>query len=465
MIEPLRPCQMDENHIFVSYSDKDFDQVSTIIRTMQEKGYPVYSADTAMEQDDTVENCILHADLLIAMMSKYYLESTRCMEELDFAHDNSKKLLLLYLEPMEPPFWLQMRLGEQQTLLKYQYQDESCFYDDLLTEIEFHYENLLYFNDLTDGIDRFNDEFGDEYDELFDPFASQVNSEDRIQQMLDEFIETQAPDFPVPYQEDTSSEYDSPNQAWIQKEFGTLLKRLTAEPPNLDFDIENGVLKKYLGKDKHVVIPAGVTAIGEEAFVHEEGIISVKIPYGVTSIEKSAFSWCTSLTEIEIPDSVTHIGEEAFSFCLLLGSINIPDSVTSIDEMAFSMCGLTTVTLSNNLTCIEAGTFMRCISLTAICIPDSVTSIGACAFQYCRGLTSVEIPSSVSIIKSMAFLDCEELTEVEIHEGVIRIGKKAFAGCKALVSVKVPKSVTAIGRRAFPSTAKIIRTPNRRTSQ
>ena len=35
--------------------------------------------------------------------------------------------------------------------------------------------------------------------------------------------------------------------------------------PN-DFVIENGVLKKYKGKDPVVTVPDGVTSIGDEAF-------------------------------------------------------------------------------------------------------------------------------------------------------------------------------------------------------
>ena len=35
---------------------------------------------------------------------------------------------------------------------------------------------------------------------------------------------------------------------------------------NDDFIIENGVLKKYVGKDKYVVVPDGVKQIKNEAF-------------------------------------------------------------------------------------------------------------------------------------------------------------------------------------------------------
>ena len=56
-----------------------------------------------------------------------------------------------------------------------------------------------------------------------------------------------------------------------------------------DFIIEDGVLKEYVGEESDVVIPDGVTAIGDEAF------------YGC------------DMETVFIPDSVISIGEGAFA--------------------------------------------------------------------------------------------------------------------------------------------------------
>lgn len=89
-----------------------------------------------------------------------------------------------------------------------------------------------------------------------------------------------------------------------------------------DFVINSdGVLVKYQGYDGDVVIPNGVTAIGEKAFYLNLRLTSVTIPDSVASIGESAFGRCSSLTRVTIPNSVTEIGMSAFSGCTALTSV------------------------------------------------------------------------------------------------------------------------------------------------
>lgn len=152
----------------------------------------------------------------------------------------------------------------------------------------------------------------------------------------------------------------------------------------------------------------------------------VLLPYGVTSIGERAFWDCSLLVSIDIPDDVTSIGKEAFRDCSSLTSINIPNGVTSIASYAFEHCS----------------------SLTSIDIPDGVTSIDG-AFLGCSSLSSINIPNSVISIGEDAFYDCSSLSSINIPDGVTEIGESAFQGCSSLTSINIPNSVTEVGLKAF----------------
>ena len=248
-----------------------------------------------------------------------------------------------------------------------------------------------------------------------------------------------------------------------------------------DAQIKNGVLIKYKGKAKEVVIPSSVTSIGEWAFSGCKSLTSLTIPDSVTSIGEWAFSGCASLSSMTvdrnnkvyrsennciierktntlvagcknsvIPSSVTSIGDSAFRGCSSLTSITIPDSVTSIGNGAFSFCSsLTSIIIPESVKSIGALAFFKCSSLTSITIPDSVTSIGEYAFQCCKSLTSITIPDSVTNIGKCAFSNCSSLTSISIPASVTSIGRWAFNKCSSLTSITIPDSVTSIGMWAF----------------
>ena len=159
--------------------------------------------------------------------------------------------------------------------------------------------------------------------------------------------------------------------------------------PN-DFEIENGLLKKYHGTDANVIIPDNVTEIGKSAFSGNESLISVVIPDGVTEISDYAFNECKNLTSVSIPDSVKKIGEWAFNKCKSLSSVTLPDGLTEIGDSGFRECSkFRTVTIPGSITDIGYGVFNSIGRLQSIVIPDSVTDIKDGAFDFTPSVTFI----------------------------------------------------------------------------
>jgi hypothetical protein len=157
----------------------------------------------------------------------------------------------------------------------------------------------------------------------------------------------------------------------------------------------------------------------------------VVIPHGITSIGNYAFSSCAKLNSIQIPDSVDSIGSSAFYYC----------------------CYLETITIKGSITNIGANTFTGCTNLISITIPNSVTSIGKNAFAYCSSLASITIPHNVTSIGASAFSFCARLLSVIVPENVTYIGENAFNSCVRLASVRFTNNKITIKERAFDEIA------------
>lgn len=157
--------------------------------------------------------------------------------------------------------------------------------------------------------------------------------------------------------------------------------------PDGVFTIRNGILQKYTGTAKHVVVSDGVTGIGKRLFNSCSSLTSVSIRNGLSHIDDRMFSKCSSLTSITLPDGISCIEKGAFGdTACYKNAANWSDGVFYIGEYlieANADIPSEGYTIRLGTKYIADAAFFGRFLLTDVMIPDSVTSIGEGAFANC----------------------------------------------------------------------------------
>lgn len=188
-----------------------------------------------------------------------------------------------------------------------------------------------------------------------------------------------------------------------------------------------------------IMLPQGITAIGEGAFLSVP-LTAIEIPASVKTIGTAAFSGCRSLSTVSIPSTVNSIGSHLFMGCDKLEKATLPATLTTVPAATFADCRLLAdVTIPSSVTAIDSAAFAGCSALTAIDLGNGLKTIGAAAFRN-SGITEIDLrrSSSLEAIGSWAFADCKALTSAQIPDGVASIGEGAFWGDAALATTNFP---------------------------
>jgi len=198
---------------------------------------------------------------------------------------------------------------------------------------------------------------------------------------------------------------------------------------DFDYDDKSATKITYIGDDTitSVVIPEGVTSIGEYAFANLTRLTKVVLPSTIERIDQGAFYGCTNLTTVEGLENVKFLNRSAFEGCKLSGALSLDSCVAIADRVFAGNKKLESVTLS-----------------------PATRSIGAYAFQGCSSLKSVEIQAANVKIGNYVFTDCDALAEITLNTAVVSRG--AFFGCGKLKTVHLGNDVSVIAEYAFGET-------------
>lgn len=205
-------------------------------------------------------------------------------------------------------------------------------------------------------------------------------------------------------------------------------KDYVAADDGFGYSVDGKTILSYDGPGGDVVIPNGVTAIADNAFLNNGSITTLTVPSGVRTIGEFAFQGCYNLTAVTLPDTVTSIGKSAFSNCRRLAALRLPEGSVTIGDFAFSSCAITELTIGGGVKLGEA-VFNDCEDLRSVVFESGTTSIPYDTFNNCWSIAAVELPATVTAIAERTFVNCGTLKNIyfggtESQWNAISIGER-----------------------------------------
>lgn len=203
---------------------------------------------------------------------------------------------------------------------------------------------------------------------------------------------------------------------------------------------------------KKIVIPDGVTAIGENAFDRYRNLASVSLPSTLKSIGEAAFRFTGDIESLVIPASVESVGSSAFQSSGIKSVVWKTDA--DIPDNCFSGSQLESISIEGQIKKI----FERALSanLKELVLPASLAEIADNALSSSlqrlifKGGDNLAIPANLLGHTSQT---ASSLIYLELGEGIVSIGDAAFRNCASLTGELVlPNTLETIGEEAFIGT-------------
>ena len=120
-----------EPYLFVSYAHLDSDRVFAEIKRFNEAGFHVWYDEgiaPGSEWSDEIAEALSNASVFVVMLTKTSAPRENVLNEIDFALNEQKPFLAIYLEETELTPGIKLRISRKQAILKYNMSEEEYEY-------------------------------------------------------------------------------------------------------------------------------------------------------------------------------------------------------------------------------------------------------------------------------------------------------------------------------------------------
>ena len=124
-----------DKYIFVSYSHKDAQKVLPLIRTLDQQGFRVWydaGIEAGTEWPEYIEEHLMNASVVLVFMTPNTIESKNCRNEINFALELNKDVLVAYLQDTPLLKGMRLQLNSTQSLFRTHHSSDETFLRELI---------------------------------------------------------------------------------------------------------------------------------------------------------------------------------------------------------------------------------------------------------------------------------------------------------------------------------------------
>lgn len=126
----MAPADGSRPYIFISYAHNDAPGVMPVVKWLQQENYRVWydrGIVPGKAWDENVGEKLAGCQCLIAFISRSYIASSNCRDELSMGRKLDKNMLLVYLEDAELTPGMKMRFGRLFALYRHRMPEDEFF--------------------------------------------------------------------------------------------------------------------------------------------------------------------------------------------------------------------------------------------------------------------------------------------------------------------------------------------------